>query len=327
MGGKSDAPDPPNYAAAAQETAKGNLEATRAATAANRVNQYTPYGNLVYNQTPTNGPDGKLNPDAGWSSTVNLSPTGKLLLDQQNRTSLGLGALQDTATRRVAGMQSQPFDYSSVGDVQKAAEKAVTDRLDPMWAERDQVQRSTLANQGLQPGTEAYDNAMRSFNNAKNDAYGQAVQAGINTMPQTYQMASALRNQPLNELNALRTGSQVSNPTFQNTPQQATTSGADMLGAANSQYGGQLDAFNTKVGQQNSYNQGLMTLAALAMFSDRRLKSNIRLIGRRKGYNWYEYDIFGRREQGVMAQEVMLTNPGAVIQTPSGYYAVNYGAL
>ena len=45
-----DAPSPPpapNYAAAAQQTALGNLENTRAAAAANRINQITPYGSLT----------------------------------------------------------------------------------------------------------------------------------------------------------------------------------------------------------------------------------------------------------------------------------------
>lgn len=52
-GGKGKAPPAPDYTGAANATAAGNLEAARAASAANRVNQYTPYGNLIYQQTPT----------------------------------------------------------------------------------------------------------------------------------------------------------------------------------------------------------------------------------------------------------------------------------
>lgn len=51
--GKSSAPPPPDFASAAQATAQGNLEATRAATRANRIDQYTPYGTLRYTQRPT----------------------------------------------------------------------------------------------------------------------------------------------------------------------------------------------------------------------------------------------------------------------------------
>ena len=43
-GGKGDAPDAPDYAAAARETAAGNLAAAKYATQANRPNQYTPWG-------------------------------------------------------------------------------------------------------------------------------------------------------------------------------------------------------------------------------------------------------------------------------------------
>ena len=49
--GLGDAPSPPpapDYTGAAQATASGNLDAARAAAAANRVNQVTPYGNLNY---------------------------------------------------------------------------------------------------------------------------------------------------------------------------------------------------------------------------------------------------------------------------------------
>lgn len=48
--GKSDPPDAPDYAAAAAATATGNADAARIAAKANRVSQYTPYGNLVYSQ-------------------------------------------------------------------------------------------------------------------------------------------------------------------------------------------------------------------------------------------------------------------------------------
>lgn len=261
--GKSSSPPPaPDYAGAAQATAQGNLEATRAATEANRINQYTPYGSLTYSRDPN-----AATPDSGWSQHVNLNETGQKLLDYQNNAALGLGEQTGQALSRVGDSLSQPFDYGSVGDVQNAAQKSITDRLDPMWNQREEQSRTRLIQQGLQPGTEAYDNAMREFNVGRNDAYQQAVMAGINTMPQTYQMAQALRSQPLNELNALRTGSQVTNPTFNQVPQQQTTAGANMLGAAQAGYGAQMDAYNANVGQNNAMMGGLFSLGAGALGS------------------------------------------------------------
>lgn len=255
-----DSPSPPpapDYTGAAQATAAGNVEAARYATKANRVNQYTPYGSQTY----TSGING--DPDQ-WRSDINLSPTGQKLLDYQNAASMGLGDQTTQALGRVDQALSKPFDYGSVQDVQDASYKAQTDRLDPQWQQRQQATETQLVNQGLRPGTEAYDNAMRDFNYGRNDAYGQARQNAINTAPQTYQMASALRNQPLNELNALRTGSQVTNPTFSNAPQQGQTAGPDMLGAANSQYNAALGGYNAQQASNSNFMNGLMNLGGTA---------------------------------------------------------------
>lgn len=48
QGGKGSTPKAPDYVAAAEATAAGNLELAKYATQANRVNQYTPWGSLTY---------------------------------------------------------------------------------------------------------------------------------------------------------------------------------------------------------------------------------------------------------------------------------------
>jgi hypothetical protein len=68
--------------------------------------------------------------------------------------------------------------------------------------------------------------------------------------------------------------------------------------------------------------------AAASSSSDRRLKSDIIKIGQHPlGIGWYEYTIFGRREQGVMADEVLQVKPEAVITGSDGYMMVNYGLI
>lgn len=260
MGKDSSPPPAPDYTGAAQATAAGNLDAARFATKANRVNTNTPYGSLTYSQIDANDPD-------RWQADISLSPTGKQLLGYQDAASLGLGDQTGQALQRVDQSLSQPFDYGSVSDVQNAAQGAVTSRLDPMWEHRQQTTESQLYNQGLRPGMEAWDNAMRDFNQGRNDAYQQAILAGINTMPQTFQMSTALRNQPLNELNALRTGSQVTNPTFQQAPQQQTTAGPNLLGAAQAQGQAGMNAYNAQVGQNNAMMGGLFSLGSGALGS------------------------------------------------------------
>jgi hypothetical protein len=58
------------------------------------------------------------------------------------------------------------------------------------------------------------------------------------------------------------------------------------------------------------------------------LKSNIVRVGTHPlGIGVYEYDIFGERQRGVMADEVENVLPEAVITRPNGYKMVNYGML
>lgn len=252
------APPAPDYAGAAQATASGNLAAAKQAQQANMVNQYTPYGSLEYSQDPTS----RFGENPSYSSQVNLSPVGQQLLNANNQSALGLAGLQSGAEQRVASTMGQPMDLSSVPQIEDKAYQALTSRLDPQWEQRQAQTETQLRNQGLVPGDEAYDNAMRDFNYGRNDAYQQANLGAIQTAPQTYQLATAAYNQPLNTLNAIRTGSQVQNPTFQSTPQQQTTTGANLLGAANNQAQYNQGLYNAGVGQANAFNSGLFSLGS-----------------------------------------------------------------
>jgi hypothetical protein len=71
-----------------------------------------------------------------------------------------------------------------------------------------------------------------------------------------------------------------------------------------------------------------LALMAYAVLSDRRLKSNIKRIRTHKlGFGVYEYDIFGRHEIGVMADEVEKVMPEAVVTMPGGYLGVCYDMI
>jgi hypothetical protein len=145
-------------------------------------------------------------------------------------------------------------------------------------------------------------------------------------------------NMPLNTLSALRSGSQVQNPSFINAPQQATTSGADILGASQMGYNAQMGDFNAQQAAQANFNSGLMNLggAGIMKYSDIRMKENIKQIHwLPNGLPVYEYeykpefkDIAGHGKfVGVMAQEVEAVQPEAVITNANGYKMVNYGVL
>jgi len=256
--GKQSAPATPDYSGAASATAAGNLEAAKYATQANRANQYTPYGSLTWAN------DGNNN----WTQSINLNDTGQKLLDQSNKTSMGLAGLQDSATARVADQMGQalPDSYDPTKATNNAAD-LINARLLPQQ-QRDQASMDTkLANQGITQGSEAWKNAQDDLGRTQNDARSQAQLQGItlgqNQQAQQYAQALTNRNLPMNELNAIRTGSQVTNPTFGSYAQQGTTQGADQLGAATSTFNGNLAGVNANNANVSNTANGLFKLAGM----------------------------------------------------------------
>lgn len=366
--GKSSAPAAPDYTSMAKEQAKGNLDLAQYQTQANRINQYNPYGSLTYQRTASPGtfdqsgyqkaleawqssqgqpmksvdsdndgqPDQVYYPtipkpeakdfmsqgNETWSQTTSLAPEQQALLDRYNKMQTGL-------LNRVEESYANPLNINSAQDIADKAYSGLTSRLDPQWNQREQAMQTQLANQGIAPGTEAYTNAMRDFSAGRNDAYQQANLQAYNLMPQALAMEQAARNQPLAELSSIRQGLSPTIPQFGGFAQQQGVQGADLLGAAQSQYGAQLGKVNAENAQAaGTTNAGLMTLAAYFL-SDARLKTDIRRIGThdKYGIGIYSYNKFGKPEIGVMAQELEKVRPDAVAEHPTGYKMVDYNKV
>lgn len=199
----------------------------------------------------------------------------------------------------------------------------------PMLNQQHDRMDNQLANQGIALGSDAYKTAQDQFGRQVNDATSQAALQGIDVGNQARNQGMTEQGfysqMPINLLNAVRTGSQVNNPTFGSTP-----AGANYSGAAQQQYGSALNATNVNNANNAGFMNGLMQLGGTAaMFmSDRRLKSNIVRVGTHPlGIGIYEYDIFGQRQRGVMADEVERVKPQAVHEHASGFKMVDYGAL
>lgn len=335
------APDPPDLIGAANATAANNLANTRAAAGANRIDTYTPLGNQVFTKVG-NDPD-------HWRSNITLSPSQQKQFDLNNQISANLLTQGNRGLNAVGRATAHPFDTSLLPALQinpgQTAQDAIESRLNPMFDRQQSALDTQLANQGIARGSEAANHAYDDFGRQKNDAYMQAALQGINVgedaRNRSLQEQEFLRMEPLNYVNALRTGNQMSLPQFQAPGQQQTAPGADVLGATNMNYQNQLGQFNANAASGANFTNGLFGLgsayagspggsnAITGMFgwSDRRLKSNIVKVGEYHGHNVYEYDIFGEHQVGVMAQEVMQTNPEAVMVHDTGYLMVNYGAL
>jgi hypothetical protein len=341
LGPAPSAPAAPDYRAAAQETATGNLEAARQATAANRVNQITPYGRLDYAIT---GQDPYGNPT--WTATQSLTPEQQQLLDYQNQASIGLGKLAGKGLGYVENMLQTPFDVSKLPSTgfnpSQTYQEAYMQRLAPqLQMGRDQLAQD-LANKGIDIGSKAYENAMRMQAQRENDLLLGATTQGFGVGQQARQTAlqeqAYLRNEPLNTLSAVRTGAQVQGPQFVNSAQQATTAGPDILGAAQMGYNAQMGDFNAKQAAQANLNQGLFSLGGAALMSDIRAKENIKAIGvMDNGLTLYSFEYIDEVKShplagegihvGVMAQEVEQVFPYAVKTLDDGYKVVDYGLL
>ncbi len=85
--------------------------------------------------------------------------------------------------------------------------------------------------------------------------------AGLGERTRAFQEATALRNQPLNELNALRTGSQVTVPQFAAAP-PVNVQTPDIMGATMGQYNQQLGAYNAQQAAGSNMLGGLFSLGA-----------------------------------------------------------------
>lgn len=152
----------------------------------------------------------------------------------------------------------------------------------------------------------------------------------------------AMRQLPLNEISALMSGAQIQLPQFQ-AYQGADVAAAPLFNAtqaagqfAQQNYANQVGAYNAKMGLLGGLATGIGMAASgpagLSGFftgtSDRRLKSNIVRVGTHPlGIGIYEYDLEGKRQRGVMADEVEKVLPEAVVMRPDGYKMVNYGML
>ena len=341
MGKSASAPPPPDYAGAAKETAAGNLDAARANIAANRVNQYTPYGSLEYK---ISGEDPFGNPT--WSATQSLSPVQQQLLDYQNQSSLGLGQLAGKGLGYVSEMLDTPFDTSKLPTTgfnpSQSYQDAYMQRLAPQIQQGREAMSVNLANRGIPIGSEAYNRAMMQQSQRENDLLAAATTQGFGVGQQARQQGlqeqAYLRNEPLNTLNAVRTGSQVQGPSFVNPAMQANTAGADILGATQMGYNAQMGAANAQNAANNAMTQGLFSLGSAALMSDFRTKENIEPIGiAPNGLTVYSYeykDEFKDHELaghgthiGYMAQEVEQVYPHAVKTLDDGYKVVDYGLL
>ena len=359
--GKSAPPPPatPDYTGAAKAQGAANVETARVQSKLNNPNTYTPYGTQLVSyegDQPT--------------ITQTLTPQAQKTLEQQQQVQYQRAALSGKGVDLASNVLDKPFtfggpnvqtslDLSNIAKMPVNAgttgQEAIMSRLEPSLQRQRTSTETQLINQGLRPGTEAYDNAIQLLGQQENDARTQAALTGINldtsanaqgynqalqgaqfgNTAQQQALAEAIqqRQMPLNEITALQSGSQIQNPQF-GAYQGTNVATTPIFAATQAQGQAEQNAYNQQVATQNANTAGLYSLggavggAAVTKYSDARLKSNIVKVGEHPiGIGIYDYNIFGNRERGVMAQELMQVMPDAVHQDSNGYFMVDYGRL
>lgn len=168
---------------------------------------------------------------------------------------------------------------------------------------------------------------------AQGQNYNQQLQSStFNNQLRNQQLTDAMtqRGFSLNEIQALLNGQQVSMPSFSGYNTANASQATDYSGAASSQYGASMDAYNAGQATTNALIGAAGSVGGAAMmFSDRRVKHDVRRIGTHPiGVGLYSYRYVGERGRrvGVMAQEVRRVAPHLVASV-RGVLMVDYAAL
>jgi hypothetical protein len=286
--GKGDSPEAPDFAGAAREQTK-----------LNRPDQFGPFGSTVWN---------------GNTQTTSLAGG----LGQGAESLMGqIGAQGPLGTGDDARNQAIESAYSQAAS-----------RLDPQWGQREESTRAMLANQGLDPGSEAYGNEMGNFSRGRNDAYSSAMASAIGQGTaagnSVFQNNLAGQMAPYQQLGALQG---LSRP-------GAYGSAGDLLGALGQQYQGELNQYGTEQGGKNSLMSGLASMGGMAALaaSDERLKTHVErsMLEALPGVpfaSWEWKDNPGERHFGVIAQDLEKVRPDLVHYRDDGMRMVDYGGL
>lgn len=313
------APDPAKTAAA---QGQWNSFTAQQQQAMNMTNQNSPWGSLTYDQTGTQtiiDPNGKPVNVPRYTANTKLTPEQQAIYNQTQAADLNLATIANEQSGKVGELLNNPFSFSN-NDASNWAYDLASQRILPQQQKNQAALESQLVNSGIRRGTAAWDSEMSRLTNANTDQLNQLALTGRG---QAFSEQLATRNQPLNEIIGLTSGTQIQNPnsTFAQTP-QSQVAGVDYSGLVQNKYNSEMNAYNARTGAL-----GGLFGAGLSLFSDARLKTNVVRIGSTDaGQPIYSYQYIwgGPTHIGVMAQE---SPQDAVSMHESGFMMVDYSRV
>ncbi|MES0040014.1 hypothetical protein [Mesorhizobium sp. M0091] len=329
--GKASAPKPPDPKETSAASTGTNISTAIANSYLNNANQVGPDGTITYTnsgtQSITDPYTGKTYQIPTRTATTTLSAAQQAIKDQTDKAQLNLGTLANNQSSFLNDYMAKPFDGSNDATEARLLQLGKA-RLDPILAQQQDALATKLSNQGIKIGSAAYDRAMAQQGQNVNDANNQLILSGHG---QAFAEGQAIRNQPINEITALLSGSQVSSP------QAAGYTGStipttDNAGLINQNYQQRVDAVNAKNAQTGSLVGGLFGLGSklVGLSDDDAKKDKERLADITPEMGLWKFHYKGEAKDaplrlGLMASEVEKVRPDAVSRRPDGYRQVDYG--
>ncbi len=318
-------PKAPDPVATAQAQSQYNQNTAVTQQLLNMTDQVNPWGSVTYSpngSTTFMGADGKSYTVPRYTQTTTFTPEQQAIFDASQQAETNLANLASEQSAKLQDYLNTPFEFNNQ-DAEKWAWDLASPRIIQQQDRNDASLRTRLINSGLRPGSAGWDAEMQRLTNANSDQLNQLALTG---RQQAFSEALATRNQPINEITALLSGSQVSNPaSMSSATPQTSVGGVDYSGLVQQNYQNQMNAYGAKMGGLF----GLLGSAAQAgiKYSDRRLKTEIKRVGTLDNglpvYS-YRYKAGGATHLGLMADEVEKLHPEAVVEGHNGFKAVRY---
>lgn len=259
--GWGSAPPPPDPKETASAQTSSNIGTAIAQQSLNQTDQVTPYGNLSYEQTGTSAWTDPLSGQAydlpRYTATQTLTPEQQAVKEQQDVAQLNLAGTAADQSGFIRDYLKSPVDLSNAATEARMFEFG-SKRLDPMFARQREQLEQNMINRGIRPGSEAYEAMTGMQSQRENDAYNNLLLTG---RAQSVQEALTERNQPINEIIGLMSGSQVQQPSYVSTP-QTRVANTDYAGLVQSNYNQQLADYQNKQNQKNQLLGGLFGFGA-----------------------------------------------------------------
>lgn len=231
--------------------------------------------------------------------TQTLTPEAQAALESQQRVQRALSGLGEKGIEIAKEKLGMPFQYTGpeiqtgLGDVGQmpvspgmTTQQAIMARLQPQLQQQRSQLNTELINQGLRPGTEAYNTAMQQQSQRENDLLSQAALQGVGTdiaaqnqrfnqalqagqfgnvaAQQRLQQELGLYNQPLNQIAALMSGGQIQMPAFQGY-QGSNVAPAPIMQAGQLAAQDAMNIYNAQQSAQNANTSGLYGLGAAGL--------------------------------------------------------------